>query len=118
MKFLAQDSLHLIKSLVAAPGVEETQLFNSGAVEMQAFTGASIQYVFSDSDEPLSGTLKVQESNDGTNWVDINSASASIIGNGSGVITVKDIYSDKIRVQYTALVGETTLNCYVQAKEK
>lgn len=116
--FLAQDSRHLVKDLVVELVDENPVQVYSDPVEMNNFTGAAVQYVISDVSDPVSGTLKLQESNDGENWTDIASASASITGAGSGMITVKDNYADKIRISYTGLVGSATVNCFVQAKGK
>lgn len=76
---------------------------------------AGVQYVVASGVAPT-GTLKLQGTYDGTNWLDISGATASITTNGTGEIKITDAPYLDIRPVYTKTSGTGTLDVYAIAK--
>ncbi len=55
----------------------------------------------------ITGTVKLQESNDGTNWVDISGASGSLVANGAFFLHKSGLYSSLVRAQVAISGGST-----------
>jgi hypothetical protein len=95
----------------------DTASHNGAAIDANQLVSASFQAVFGDSG--VSGTVKVQASNDiynarynfpegnfvPTNWTDIPNASASITSGGSALITIAQMSYRWIRVVFTYTTG-------------
>jgi len=108
--FLAQDSKHLAVDTAVA----NAATLNSTAIEMQNFKGACFQLNITGT--PTAGTFKLQESNDGVNYVDISGATVAVSAVGTKILTVKDVYADKVRAVYIATTGAVVVNIFAQAK--
>ena len=65
-----------------------------------------------------SSTVKVQGSNDETNWVDISGATANITATGSLLINVADVGYRWIRPVYTITTGQVSVSTLVTGKER
>lgn len=75
----------------------------NGTAKQLVVTGFSIQSVYSGTP---SGTLKLQGSNDGTNYDDVPSASSALTGSaGSSLWNLSNIYFKYIRVVWTRTGG-------------
>lgn len=80
---------------------------NSENAQVSLVTGFSIQSVFSGA--PV-GNLKLQVSNDGTNFYDYPGSSANISSAGTIIWNVGDVYFQWVKVVYTRTSGTGTLN--------
>ena len=77
-----------------------------------AMINYSIQAVWSAGATPV-GSLKLQATNDGTNWVDIACSSTEVTGNTGSVMYAIAAHSyDQVRLYYTWTSGSATLNAY------
>lgn len=65
-----------------------------------------------------STSVKVQGSNDNSNWVDISGATANITATGSVLVNVADIGYRWIRPYFTVTTGQISVNTYVTGKER
>jgi hypothetical protein len=93
--------------------------FNSGALESIAYYGMAVQVNIS-SASGLSGTMKLQASNDGSNWIDLcgccssDLVNISFSGNTSEMWHYTSILAFKyIRLSVTILSGSATFEALV-----
>jgi len=87
----------------------------SAAQQLNQMLMCSIQAVWSGSSP--SGTLKLQISNDDSNWTDYSGSSQSVSGNtGSIMWNMSATPFPWIRVVYTAVSGTGSLNVTVNGK--
>ena len=96
---------------------EESLTFASGdnfteAIDVSAHNGAFVQLV-----GPIggAGTLTVQQSNDGTNWVDVGNA--TITTGKAGYVAI-NLYSQKIRTKVNLSGGAGSYNIYTMIKDQ
>lgn len=66
----------------------------------------------------LTGTAKLQWSNDGTNWVDIPSVTASIVSNGSVVLSASNVFTVFVRLVVTVSAGTAATTSIIVGKQK
>lgn len=77
-----------------------------------AMLNYSIQAVWSAGSTPI-GILKLQATNDGTNWVDVGCSNATVTGNsGSVMYSIASHAYDQVRLTYVRTSGSGTLNAY------
>lgn len=77
--------------------------------------GFCVQAVVS-SASGLTATLKLQGSNDGTNWTDVASSSQSVSANGTFVWNYVGAFYDQVRLAWTVSGGSCTLAATITAK--
>lgn len=87
--------------------------FNSSAVELPLVESLSCQLIWTDSGS-LSGTVALQGSNDGVNFVTVGTKSIS--GNGTDMINKTDILYKYARIAYTKTAGSGSLSVILNAK--
>lgn len=94
-----------------------TTVCTSQAIDVGMLCRWSIQLVWTGTP---TGTFKVQESNDNTNWTDVNSATASAAGSAaSAIINAINCQTKYIRVLYTNASSTGVIGaCTVHAKEE
>ncbi|KHD88838.1 MAG: hypothetical protein OM95_06900 [Bdellovibrio sp. ArHS] len=63
------------------------------------------------------GSMKLQRSNDNTNWEDIPSATVTLAANSAKTINVPDLYSGHVQILVTLSAGAGEYNFYCLAKE-
>ena len=92
-----------------------TTNINSTAVDLRQSLGCSIQATVTAGSSP-SGTLKLQGSNDNSNWVDVAGTSSTVSGNTSIMWNVQQTFYRYIRCAYAFTSGSGTLNVNFEAK--
>ena len=104
--------------------------FNGAAFGLDGMVGFSIQGTYTESSAALSGTIKLQASNNaildnptaGTEnpdavWEDIDGADVTLTtGSGTFFFNVSDVYYRAFRVVWTRTDGEGSLTTYTWAK--
>ena len=63
------------------------------------------------------GSMKLQQSNDNTNWVDIPSATATLAPTAANIISVPNIYTGHVRLLATLSGGAGEYNAFLLGKE-
>lgn len=105
-----------IQLLYPAAGTSLGASGNSSAGNISQVIGYSIQAVWSAGSTPV-GVLKLQSSNDGSNWNDISGATANVSGDtGSAMFNVTDAYYNQVRLVYTRTSGSGTINASLVSK--
>lgn len=87
----------------------------SGSVDILSFSGFSVHCIIAGSSP--NGTLKVQSSNDGSNWEDVPDATYSVTTDVSVLFNCVEQEYHYFRVSYTFTSGSGTINAYVTLKE-
>lgn len=84
----------------------------SAPVLLNGVNGFSIQAVFTGSD--VAGTIKLECSNDGTNWVTVTNSSQSITNSAGYIWDVPSVEYKYVRVNwdYTSGTGNLTVTYY------
>lgn len=88
---------------------------NSNAGNVSQVLGYSIQAIISGGTSPT-GTLKLQYSNDGTNWDDISGATWSVTDNGNRMFNQSGVYYNYVRAVYTRTSGTGNLSLVLVSK--
>lgn len=83
--------------------------FNGNAVSVARASSFSVQPVWSGGGAPA-GTLKLQYSNDNTNWDDISGQTFAVAADGNKMFTVNNVNYNFVRLVYTRTGGTGTLN--------
>lgn len=109
--FLGQDGRQIVRD----EAILSTATYNSPAIDIQSFKGYSVQANIT-AGGAITGTFKLQCTNDGTNWVDVADSERSITAVGVLMLNVAEAYYDKFRAVYISTSGAITLNLYIQAK--
>ena len=65
-----------------------------------------------------SGSMKLQQSNDNTNWEDIPSATSTLAANEANIINVSGLYTGHIRALVTLSAGAGTYTAFALGKER
>lgn len=99
----------LVNAVTAATDI------TGGAFDLGEGQGCSIHADFSGS--TLAGTLKLQSSNDNTDWVDVASSSQAVTSAASHMWNVTSAQYRYIRPVWTASSGTGTLTCALICKE-
>lgn len=86
-----------------------------GALDITNCNGASVQM---NTAAGASGSMKLQESNDNTNWADIASATATISGAAANIINVSARYTGHVRLLVTLSAGAGSYDVYFLGKER
>lgn len=82
--------------------------FNGKTIDMSRQFGYSCEVVVT-AQSSLASTLKLQASNDGTNWADISTPSAvTMNANGNFIISITDYFFYYIRPVVTITAGSAT----------
>lgn len=87
---------------------------NSSAIDINNFSGFSCHVLPVGT---LAGTVKLQASNDSTNWVDISGASQALAGSTPLAFNLAAMYHGLFRIQIIATAGASTVTANVLAKE-
>ena len=103
-----------IKTLT--PTVSSVTDFTSAGVDLGDITTYSFYTVFSGSN--VAGTFKLQVSNDGTNYVDLSSATASITSSGDALINATDAGYRYVRYDWNYSSGTGNLTVVFCSKEQ
>lgn len=86
--------------------------YDGQTIDVSAHNGAFIQV---SGDAAGTGTLKVQQSNDGISWVDHGTAA---IASGKAVYNAANLYAQLIRSQIVLSAGPGVYNIYTMAKDQ
>lgn len=62
------------------------------------------------------GTIKIQVSVDGSNYVDLDGSTTAVSGAGDALWEITTAYYDKVRVVFTFTSGSGTLNVHINGK--
>ena len=89
--------------------------FTSDPIRLGDLTTFSIQVTFSSG--TLNGTLKLQGSNDNTNWSDIGGSSQAVASGASHLWTINNAGYDYVRVDWVNSSGTGTLSAAARIKE-
>lgn len=89
----------ILKSIVGA-----NASFNSDIFDIQDMAGYAIQAKWSNQ-VGLAGSIKLQASNDGSNWEDVASSSQTFAGNGQFLWNVTTAFYRYVRVVATITGG-------------
>ena len=65
-----------------------------------------------------SGSMKLQYSNDSTNWEDIPSATSTLAANEANIINTPNIYTGFVRALVTLAAGAGTYSYFMLGKER
>lgn len=87
---------------------------SSDTVDLLNFDGYSVQVIMTGS--PV-GTLKIQGTNDGTNFEDIPDTSFAVTTSGGVLYNCVEQQYNRFKVVYTRASGSGTLDCYVTLKD-
>lgn len=103
--------------------------FNGAAFGLDHLEGFSVQLKWTNATGPITGTFKLQASNNaildnptasGENpaaiWEDIDGSSENVSGSGSAFINVADCYYRSFRVVWTHSSGTGSVDIYIWAK--
>ena len=64
------------------------------------------------------GTMKLQQSNDNTNWEDVPSATSTLAANEANIINTPALYTGHIRALVTLSGGAGTYTYFMLGKER
>lgn len=64
------------------------------------------------------GSMKLQQSNDNTNWEDIASATSTLAANEANIINVAGVYTGHVRAVVTLSDGAGTYSYFMLGKER
>lgn len=64
------------------------------------------------------GTMKLQQSNDNTNWEDVPSATSTLAANEANIINTPALYTGHIRALVTLSGGAGNYNFFMLGKER
>lgn len=105
--------IHLLNSSIVSNGDMSADI-TSSVIEIKEARSYCIQTVYSGTP---TGTLKVQGSNDNTNWSDVSGLSVSLSGSsGSSLLSDAAPAYAYVRLFYDATSGSGTLNAILNAK--
>lgn len=99
-----------------------TATFNSNPIDIEEYSGISITSVVSSS-AAISGSLKLQASNDFVNsnsivnWVDVPSSSNAVSGNSAFLWNISQAYYRWLRIVYTHTSGSAVLDANYNLKK-
>lgn len=119
---LASSMTDIVSERVLASDESIAVTFSSIAVDLNQYRGISISAT-SSSTAAISGTLKLQASDDFTprssivNWVDIPGSSSSVTGNDTVLWNIVDPYYRWIRIYYTPVSGSGILDASYNVKD-
>ena len=89
--------------------------FDSQIYDIQDMGGLSIHGIWG-LQSGLAGSIKVQISNDKTNWEDLPSSSFTFAGNGSKLWTIADNFYRYVKVVCTISAGNATFTINLFAR--
>ncbi len=84
--------------------------YTSDAIDVAHTSLASVAAQWTQTVATLGGTLKLQASNDGSNWEDISGSSVTVSGSGSQLWNVQNVGYSKLRISWTQTGGDGTLD--------
>ena len=88
---------------------------NSIGYDLGDLDAFSLHCVFSGTD--VSGTVKLQCSNENTTWVDVPNESTNISNSAEEMFNIFDAEYRYVRVNWTYISGTGNMTCYLVAKE-
>lgn len=89
--------------------------FDSEIFDIQDMSGFSVQAKWTDKGS-LAGSIKLQASNDGTNFVDLATLTATFSGSGSILWNVSGAYYRYVKVVVTISGGSADISAFGNAK--
>lgn len=101
--------------------LDETNLITSKEtiVNLSQVGKVSIQVVFIKVGiDPLDATIKLQASNDGTNFADLHGASYHIIASENVIFKCPDVSFKWLKIIYTPVSGTVTLQAIIAATDE
>lgn len=99
---------------VTTSAVSAATNITSGAIDLGDVINCSVYANFSGSD--VAGTFKIQISNDGSNYVDLSGASASITSSGDSCINIVDAGYRYIRYDWAYTSGTGNIKVVFNGK--
>lgn len=102
-----------------AAGADRNSVTTFRALDFQRFHVASFHLIWASLTGSVDGTVKIQVSNDGTNWVDKSGASINLSGaSGNDLISLTTVTENFYKVVYTHnSISGGTMTGYCTAKE-
>lgn len=85
-----------------------------GTLDITSCNGVSVQV---NPPALAAGSIKLQRSNDNTNWEDIPSATATLAATAAKMINVADLYAGHVRIIATISAGPGEYNFFLLGKE-
>lgn len=84
-------------------------------IDITSCNGASVQL---NGIAGTAGSMKLQHSNDGTNWLDIPSATLTLVASSANIINQSALYTAHVRLLVTLSGGAGSYNYYILGKER
>lgn len=95
--------------------VLNSSVSNSESIEIHFITGYSVQAVWTGA--ATTGTIKLQQSINGSDWEDVSGSSQAIAGAGSFMWNVANVHYRYFRIVAEETAGnDLTMNTWVYAK--
>jgi hypothetical protein len=107
----------MLKSQLLA-STEITAATNSSAQLLKYADNYAVQVVTSAVDTPVSASVKLQGSNDNSNWADIANTSNNITGTGNILINQQDVGYKYVRAAFAISSGSITSSVIITGKER
>lgn len=90
----------------------------SATVDLSQLGGVAIQFVFIKiGADPLVASVKLQASNDGTNFADLHGASYPVTASGNVTFNCFDAYYKWVRAVYTPVSGTVHVQAIIAADD-
>lgn len=99
------ESIALTVSSNQVLGVLDVTNCNGASVQLNGIVGTA-------------GSMKLQQSNDGTNWEDIASATSTLAASEANIINVANLYTGHIRALVTLSAAAGNYNAFFLGKER
>ena len=87
----------------------------AGKIDLTNCNGVSVQI---NGITGTAGSMKLQRSNDNTNWEDIPSATVTLAANAPKIINVPDVYFAHVRILVTLSAGAGNYDIFALGKER
>lgn len=87
---------------------------NASAIPTSSSEGLSLQAIWTGG--TAAGTIKLQASNNGTDWSDLPGTSQTVAGAGSFLWNLYSIFFQYVRIKFVRSAGTGTLNANVFSK--
>lgn len=90
----------------------------SAVVDLSQLSGVAIQFVYIKIGlDPLDATVKLQASNDGTNFADLHGASYHIIASGNVTFNCSDAFFKWLKAVYIPVSGTVHIQAIIAADD-
>ena len=104
-----------MRTITAIATVSAASNRESAPIDLGDSIGYSVHTVISGAD--IAGTLKLQSSNDNTNWVDVANSSVSITSAADNMHDISNAQYRYVKVVWTATSGTGNMTCTFIGKD-